>query len=147
MGTGASSTKTVEYAAESDDEESDRREDLRGEMQRHELRNRFSDSAHGRTLMARIMCIPVTTLLFSTLTCPLSWYVIVSDDLLELSSHPDACPSGCPSLVRPSSRPRQRWRWRLAARGTMRVVVAFLLLTLRPAQSAVVCRPHCAAYS
>ena len=103
MWTGASSTKTAEYAAESDDEECDRREDLRGEMQRHALRNRFSDSAHGRTLMALIMCIPVTTLLVSALTCPLSWYVVVSDDLLELSSHPDACPSGCPSLVRPSS--------------------------------------------
>jgi hypothetical protein len=47
------------------------------------LRSRFWDSLNGRILLAIVVCIPLTNLLFSPLTCALGWYVIESHQLLQ----------------------------------------------------------------
>jgi hypothetical protein len=46
-------------------------------------RSRFWDSVNGRILLAIVVCIPLTNLLFSPLTCALGWYVIESHQLLQ----------------------------------------------------------------
>jgi hypothetical protein len=48
-----------------------------------EKRSRFWDSVNGRILLAIVVCIPLTNLLFSPLTCALGWYVIESHQLLQ----------------------------------------------------------------
>ena len=46
-------------------------------------RSRFWESVNGRILLAIVVCIPLTNLLFSPLTCALGWYVIESHQLLQ----------------------------------------------------------------
>ena len=47
------------------------------------LRSRFWDSLNGRILLAIVVCIPLTNLIFSPLTCALGWYVIEYHQLLQ----------------------------------------------------------------
>ena len=61
-----------------------REENLSNEV----LRKHFWGSLHGRILVALVVCVPVTTLIFSFLMGPLSWLVVVSEHLLEPPMYP-----------------------------------------------------------
>jgi hypothetical protein len=75
-----------------------REENLSNEV----LRKHFWGSLHGRILVALVVCVPVTTLIFSFLMGPLSWLVVVSEHLLEPPIYPiKHCQSVRPAYTDP----------------------------------------------